>query len=151
LIDGSKLKPICIFKGKKLPRGQEIPDGVVVWFQEKGWMNSELMRKYIDVLVEDRVNKGIDKEPALMVYDSFSGHLEETIKQKFGMNYFSLAVIPGGCTSICQPLDVSINKPFKEYLKMEWNEWMCSGGNGVTAGGYLRHASISDVCKWVKD
>jgi len=67
------------------------------------------------------------------------------------MNYFSLAVIPGGCTSICQPLDVSINKPFKEYLKMEWNEWMCSGGNGVTAGGYLRCASISDVCKWVKN
>ncbi|CAJ0848480.1 2066_t:CDS:2 [Entrophospora sp. SA101] len=33
--DGSKLKPICIFKGKKLPQGQTIPDGVVVWFQEK--------------------------------------------------------------------------------------------------------------------
>ncbi|CAJ0646758.1 4757_t:CDS:2 [Entrophospora sp. SA101] len=73
--DGSKLKPICIFKGKKLPQGQTIPDGVVVWFQEKGWMNSELMEKYIDMLIEDRVNKRIDKEPALMVYDSFSGHL----------------------------------------------------------------------------
>jgi hypothetical protein len=106
LIDGSKLNPICIFKGKKLPRGQTIPDGIIVWFQEKGWMNSELMKKYIDILVEDRVDKGIDKEPALMVYDSFSGHLEETVKQKFGQNYFNLAVIPGGCTSMCQPLDV---------------------------------------------
>ena len=86
-----------------------------------------------------------------MVYVSFSGHLKETIKQKFEVNHFNLAVIPGGCTSVCQPLDVSINKPFKEHLKKEWDEWMRNGGNGVTAGGYLRRASISDVCKWVKN
>jgi hypothetical protein len=30
-----------------------------------------------------------------------------------------LAVIPGGLTSQLQPLDVSVNKPFKEFMYEE--------------------------------
>ena len=59
-------------------------------------------------------------------------------------------IIPGGLTSECQPLDVSINKPFKDRLQKEWHSWMASGGAGETASGNLRRASLSDVCLWVK-
>ena len=27
--------------------------------------------------------------------------------------------IPGGCTGLCQPLDVGVNKPLKMYLELE--------------------------------
>ncbi|CAG8800623.1 14332_t:CDS:2, partial [Cetraspora pellucida] len=40
-----------------------------------------------------------------------------------------LAVIPGGLTSMCQPLDVCINKPFKDKLRNYWHEWMVNGGS----------------------
>jgi hypothetical protein len=60
-----------------------------------------------------------------------------------------LAVIPGGLTSICQPLDVAINKPFKDNLRKEWYFWMFNSGAGYTVGGNLRRAKISDVCGWV--
>ena len=33
-------------------------------------------------------------------------------------------VIPGGCTSVVQPLDVSLNKPFKGYVHAEWLAFM---------------------------
>ncbi|CAB4407324.1 unnamed protein product [Rhizophagus irregularis] len=33
--DGIKYPPICIFKGKQLPRGEVIPKGVICWFQDK--------------------------------------------------------------------------------------------------------------------
>ena len=87
----------------------------------------------------------------MMVYDSFRGHLEESVKTKFRDNGIDLAVIPGGLTSVCQPLDVTINKPFKDNLRKEWHLWMAGGGAGVTAAGNLRRARLSDVCGWVKN
>ena len=56
----------------------------------------------------------------------------------------------GGLTSICQPLDIAINKPFKDNLRKEWHIWMADGGAGETAKGNLRRARFSDVCSWVK-
>ena len=57
----------------------------------------------------------------MLVYDSFKGHLKASVKSKFHESDVHLAVIPGGLTSICQPLDVAINKPFKDYLRQEWH------------------------------
>ena len=131
-----------------MPRGEHAPAGVIVWFQDKGWMNANLMKEYVEYLDDELANR--DKAPRMMVYDSFKGHLEESVKEKFREHDFNLAVIPGGLTSICQPLDVAINKPFKDNLRKEWHLWMASGGAGETAAGNLRRARISDVCNWVK-
>ncbi|GBC08015.1 hypothetical protein RclHR1_07860009 [Rhizophagus clarus] len=148
--DGTKLPPICIFKGKQMPRGEKAPPGVIVWFQESGWMNADLMKHYVSYLNQIRMSSGQSRLPAMMVYDSFRGHLEESVKQKFKENHVELAVIPGGLTSICQPLDVAINKPFKDNLRREWYHWMNNGGAGYTPAGNLRRAKISEVCGWVK-
>ena len=110
-------------------------------------MTSDLMKNYIDFLFKFRMSENLSKEPAMIVYDSFCGHLEESVKIKFKQHNFHLAVIPAGLTSICQPLDVSINKPFKDNLRKKWHEWMSKGGAGLTAGGNLKRARISDVCK----
>jgi hypothetical protein len=143
--DGTKLPPICIFKGKRMNRGENIPSGVVVYFQKNGWMDTQLMDKYIDYFNDNRPNA-----PTLLVYDSFRGHLEESIKEKFHKSNVNLAVIPGGLTSICQPLDVAINKPFKDNIRKEWHLWMANGGAGTTSGGNLKRARYGDVCNWVK-
>jgi len=52
--------------------------------------------------------------------DSFEGHLTDIVKNKCAVNNIHKAIIPGGLTSIVQPLDVSINKPFKDRLKEKW-------------------------------
>ena len=115
-LDGSKYPPICIFKGKQLPRNEVIPKGVIYWFQENGWMTSDLMNKYIEFLFRLCMTENLSREPAMMVYDSFWGHLEESVKDNLKQHNFHLAVIPARLTSICQPLDVSINKPFKDNM-----------------------------------
>ena len=33
-------------------------------------------------------------------------------------------VIPGGCTTVVQPLDMSLNKPFKGHVRVEWLSFM---------------------------
>jgi hypothetical protein len=109
-------------------------------------MDANLMNEYVDYINELRTNG----DPMMMVYDSFRGHLEESVKKKFRDSGIDLAVIPGGLTSVCQPLDVAINKPFKDNLRKEWHIWMANGGTGETIAGNLRRAKLSDVCGWVK-
>ncbi|GBB92847.1 hypothetical protein RclHR1_20650005 [Rhizophagus clarus] len=150
MADGTKLPPICIFKGKRLSKGEKIPPGVVVWFQDKGWMDSELMNRYIDYLGDETNKRTGAGAPKLMVYDSFRGHLKKSVKEKFCDYGFDLGVILDGLTSLCQPLDVAINKPFKANLRKEWHLWMAAGGAGQTNKGNLRRAKFSDVCGWVK-
>ncbi|CAG8737589.1 5819_t:CDS:2, partial [Acaulospora morrowiae] len=111
---------------------------------------NECREKYVDYFNDIWVKSGLRENSAMLVYDSFRGHLEDSIKERFHESDVHLAVIPGGLTSKCQPLDISINKPFKDNLRKEWHSWMASGDAGETAAENLRRASLSDVCLWVK-
>ncbi|GBC10346.1 hypothetical protein RclHR1_09550007 [Rhizophagus clarus] len=111
---GSSYPPICIFKEKRMPHGEHLPTGIIVWFQENGWMDANLMKDYINYFKDAVISR--PRTPKMMVYDSFRGHLYDSIKKDFHEIGFDLAVIPDGLTSICQPLDITINKPFKDNL-----------------------------------
>ena len=101
--------------------------------------------KYVDY-IKNLINNGL----AIIVYDSFKSHLEESVKKKFWNHGFDIAVILSSLTSIYQLLDVTINKPFKDNLRKEWHLWMVEEGAGMTTAGNLRRAKLSDVCGWVK-
>ena len=62
----------------------------------------------------------VQGKPALLSLDTFSGHLTEAVKDAFDKCGTKMLVIPGGCTSVLQPLDISINKPFKSYIRQSW-------------------------------
>ena len=94
---------------------------------------------------------GFANTQSLLVWDSFSAHLTDTVKQQLRENKTATAVIPGGLTSLVQPLDVCLNKPFKDHLKEKWMTWMMSGEKTFTPGGQLRAASLVTVCQWVKE
>ncbi|GBB98313.1 hypothetical protein RclHR1_00320008 [Rhizophagus clarus] len=70
-------------RGKQLSKGEKIPPGVVVWFQDKGWMDSELMNRYIDYLGDETNKRTGAGAPKLMVYDSFRGHLKKLVKRSW--------------------------------------------------------------------
>jgi len=52
----------------------------------------------------------------MLVYDSFRGHTVNSVKNRLVEKNTNIAVIPGGCTSKLQPLDVAINKSFKSKV-----------------------------------
>ena len=56
----------------------------------------------------------------MLVYDSFDAYVTDTVKASFKRKHTDLAVTPGGLTSLLQPLDVSLNKPFKDGVRKEW-------------------------------
>ena len=63
---------------------------------------------------------GFANTQSLLVWDSFSAHLTDTVKQQLRENKTATAVIPGGLTSLVQSLDVCLNKPFKDRLREKW-------------------------------
>ena len=62
-----------------------------------------------------------------------------------------LTVIPGGLTSQLQPLDVSVNKPFKGFMHEEWAKWIEAPTYYVTPAGRVKRPSISNVGECVKN
>lgn len=115
--DGSKLPPMIIFKRKKIPKN-EIPEGIIVHVQGSGWMDEQGMKVWSSEVLLKRQG-GKEKNPALLVFDSFKAHLSEQFKNFAKKNNIDLAVIPEELTCQLQPLDVSINKPFKDSMLQE--------------------------------
>jgi len=44
-----------------------------------------------------------------------------------------VAHIPAGCTCLCQPIDIGINKPIKTRLREKWEQWTTEG-EGIIDG-----------------
>ena len=89
------------------------------------------------------------RKKSMLVWDMFKAHLSEDVKASLKAHNTDIAVIPGGLTSVLQQLDVSLNKPFKDYMRQCWNEWMTSDLHTFTPAGNMRATSLSTVCEWV--
>ena len=61
-----------------------------------------------------------EKERPACFYDVFEAHVTESVKAAIARENTNLAVIPGGITSLLQPLDVSLKKPFKDNVRKRW-------------------------------
>jgi len=146
--NGEKLLPMLIFKRKTLPK-EELPNGVIVHVQPKGWMDEDGMKVWMEKVWEKRPG-GLLKKQSLLVLDQFKAHITEKTKKRLENYNTKIAVIPGGLTSQLQPLDVSINKPFKAHMREEWIKWMLIPTKETTPTGRVKRPSISQVCQWVK-
>ena len=49
--------------------------------------------------------------------------------------------IPGGCTYLCQPVNVGVNKPYKMHLRERWESWIFAEGiiHGTTSRPTRKH------------
>ena len=83
--------------------------------------------------------------------DQFKAHVTESTKRLATKLKMHLAVIPGGLTSQLQPLDFSVNKPFKGFMHEEWAKWFEASTYHVTMAGRVKRPSISNFCEWVKN
>ena len=58
--------------------------------------------------------------------------------------------VPTGCTYLCQPMDVGINKPIKMRLTKLWEDWIwMTDGAGVVNG--IAKEPPQQVAEWLLD
>jgi len=83
------------------------------------------------------------------VLDSFEAHETEQVKRLLKSENTDLAIIPGRLTSVLQPLDVCLNKPFKDSVRQRWMAWMAEGIHEPTATGRQKKPSEELMCHWI--
>jgi hypothetical protein len=57
--------------------------------------------------------------PTLLVMDLLRSHKTSPVRDVLRAHDITLSLVPGGCTGLVQPVDVSVNRPFKDLLKEE--------------------------------
>ena len=57
--------------------------------------------------------------------------------------------IPAGCTYLCQPVDVGINKSIKTVMRGKWKDWMLDGDGLLN--GVAKEPSRKMVTEWLLD
>ena len=89
---------------------------------------------------------------SMIVLDSFRGHLTEMVKKAYRKANTLMAVIPGGCTSKVQPLDVSINKPIKTSMRASWTEYIQAESKLLVSKEItkLRPPTKQDIIDWLE-
>ena len=116
MANGIKLKPDVIFKCKTLPKGAKFPSGVIVQAHPKGSMDNDRTKDWLRRVWNTRPG-GMHAKRSMLVWDMIHTHVTDDVKALAKSLKTDLAVIPGGLTSVLQPLDVCINKPFKDRLR----------------------------------
>ena len=84
-------------------------------------MDGTLMIRWINEIYL----KYTGNKKSLLVMDTFSAHCSDEIISLLSKHHSRVALIRGGCTSKLQPLDVSLNKPFKQVCRQEFHTSCC--------------------------
>ena len=127
-----RIRPKLIFHGKATNEGGKIEErenhlyykGVTVHFNSTAYNNEELTIQWIDSELIPSLQPTAQDE-VLLALDVAAFHKTLEILQKLRNNHIITALVPLGCIGILQPLDIAVNKPFKELLQ-EQTELSCN-------------------------
>ena len=61
--------------------------------------------------------------PALVIFDRFKGQCTERIFSHLVAHKIHWVVVPANCTDRLQPLDVSVNKSVKDFMRGQFQHW----------------------------
>ena len=128
--DCTKLPPMLVFKSQKdcrverrLHKNSLVKEKKIFSYcQPKAWNNMKIMKKWIDE-VWRKYSHFVLKKDMMLVMDDALMHKIDIVKDKIKECKTKISMIPGGLTRYLQPLDVSINKPFKDELKKRYTRY----------------------------
>ena len=100
-----------------------------IYHSENHWSNTDTMLYYIEHLLVPYVTDKRDeldlplKQPALAIFDVFSAHRHASILDALHRANIKVVYVPAGCTDQLQPLDLRVNKVYKDILRAKFQDW----------------------------
>jgi hypothetical protein len=91
----------------------------------------------------------LSKPQSMLAVDTFRGHLSDRLRYRLRNKNTDLVLIPNGMTSQLQPLNVSINKPFKHLVSKHYDAWLNRDNHTLTPSGKIKRTSASVIVEWI--
>ena len=82
----------------------------------------------------------------VLLLDSYRCHMMASVVSRIEALGVEVIHIPGGCTGLCQPLDVGVNRAFKARVRRMWEEWLT---NLLEETDTVRDATCEEVSEWM--
>ena len=117
-----RIKPLVVFCGKGLWISQQEKSKwdrrVVDDFQQNAWVDEQVFMNWLKRQWAMASVYGISaNNPRLIVMDVHRAQKTALVKSTLRNQHTSIAMIPPGCTSLMQPLDVVVNAPCKAKVE----------------------------------
>ncbi len=126
-VEGTLLPSTLVFKGTLNGRiaTKEFRSGnyLTTHFykcQEAAWMDKQVMIAWVNNVLAPYVATAPDHVLPILILDICRCHMMALVVQMIQELGVEVKHIPGGCTSLCQPVDVGFNKLFKDRMRRQW-------------------------------
>ena len=126
---------------KELKEGKDYPPGMFYHCNLKAWMNEAMMLLWVEEVWRPFAEK---RSVSMLIIDSHTAHMTAPVKKAIEDCGTILEFIPGGYTSKLQAMDVGLNKPFKDRLRVMVEAFVFNHQEG--AKPHRR-----DVAEWIKE
>ena len=83
---------------------------------------SEVIVPYVEN-VRDLIK---EVKPALVVMDNFKGQITDKVNALLEENDIHVCLLPANTTDRLQPMDISVNKPTKDFPRRKFDDWYSS-------------------------
>lgn len=169
--DGTKYDPFVVFKtepSKKKNRHQENKEerngfgkrlwremkalqdttGMQVYGNSTAWWNEDLSLRFLKYHFGDRNQ---DDHAVILLWDDFTGHWTRKVTDYASLLNVILLKVPPKFTYVCQPADISWNKPLKDKLRHSWLTYVREQVREVQGRQNIKPPSRRDVINWLKE
>uniref|UniRef100_A0A8C5WPJ5 Pogo transposable element with ZNF domain n=1 Tax=Laticauda laticaudata TaxID=8630 RepID=A0A8C5WPJ5_LATLA len=119
LADGSVLPTMVLYRGR-LEQPANVPEMILLEAKENGYSDDEIMELWSSKVWQKHLEP--HKSKSMLVLDCHRTHLSEKVLSLLSSSSTLPAVVPSGCSSKIQPLDVCIKRTVKNFVHKKWKE-----------------------------
>ena len=83
-------------------------------------MDESIMLMWVEKVLKPFVQMAPVGIQPLLILDSYCCHMMQSVVNTIEDLGVQVEHIPGGCTGLCQPIDVAIGKPLKSRVRNLW-------------------------------